>query len=84
MVVPSIPTVFAYSPNQIPIFGEEYYDYWSSQMKTIFISQDLWEIVESTYPEPPPARSSYTWNDAQQKLYKENVKKDASALQYIQ
>ncbi|GMP55784.1 hypothetical protein CsSME_00020504 [Camellia sinensis var. sinensis] len=83
MAVPSILTIFAYSPNQIPIFGGEHYDYWSSQMKTIFISQDLWEVVESTYPEPPLVGSSSNWSDAQQKLYRENVKKDASALRYI-
>lgn len=29
--------LFAYSPSQVPIFDGEHYDYWSSQMKIIFI-----------------------------------------------
>ena len=52
-------------------------------MKTFFLSQDLWEVVESTYEEPPKESTS-TWTEAQQKLYKENSKKDASALRYIE
>jgi hypothetical protein len=26
---------------------------WSSQMETIFISQDLWSLVDEGYGEPP-------------------------------
>jgi len=42
-------TYFTYSPSQIPIFDGEHYEYWSSQMETIFLSQDLWDVVEQGY-----------------------------------
>ena len=29
------------------------YEYWSLTMKAIFISQDVWEIVEKGYTKPP-------------------------------
>jgi Domain of unknown function (DUF4219) len=32
-----------------PVFDGESYDYWSIKMKTLLISQDLWEIVEECY-----------------------------------
>lgn len=31
---------------------EESNDYWSIRIKTIFISHDLWEMVEDDYEEP--------------------------------
>jgi hypothetical protein len=31
----------------------KHYDYWSSQMETIFISQDLCSLVDEGYGEPP-------------------------------
>ena len=52
-------------------------------METFFISQDLWEVIEESYDEPS-SEASATWTNAQQKQYKENVKKDANALRYIQ
>jgi len=36
----------------IPIFNGEKYEYWSIKMKTLFKSQDLWDLVENGYPEP--------------------------------
>ncbi|XP_057418661.1 uncharacterized protein LOC130712864 [Lotus japonicus] len=39
-------SVFSYTTSQIPVFNGEHYDYWSSQMETIFLSQDLWDVVE--------------------------------------
>ena len=32
-----------------PVFDGESYDYWSIKMKTLLISQDLWDIVEEGY-----------------------------------
>lgn len=38
----------------IPIFygDEKSYDYCNIQMKILFMSQDLWKIVEDGYEEP--------------------------------
>uniref|UniRef100_A0A803LNQ1 UBN2 domain-containing protein n=1 Tax=Chenopodium quinoa TaxID=63459 RepID=A0A803LNQ1_CHEQI len=47
-------------------------------MKTLFKSQELWDIVETGYTEPDPAPATPT-----QQL-KENRKKDAKALLFIQ
>uniref|UniRef100_A0A803MEP4 Uncharacterized protein n=1 Tax=Chenopodium quinoa TaxID=63459 RepID=A0A803MEP4_CHEQI len=69
---------FSYSQPTLPIFDGEHYDYWSSQMQTFFISQDLWELVEGGYEDLPENP-----NEAQQKLHKENKKIDALALRYI-
>nr|GFA79898.1 UBN2 domain-containing protein [Tanacetum cinerariifolium] len=38
-------------PPQIPIFKGDSYEFWSIKMKTLFISQDLWEYVESGHAE---------------------------------
>ena len=84
MVSNSIPTLFIYSPSQVPIFEGEHYDYWSSQMETFFISQDLWEIIEDGYAKSPETGSSSTWTPAQQNRFKENKKRDATALRFIQ
>ncbi|KAA8529716.1 hypothetical protein F0562_034184 [Nyssa sinensis] len=81
MAASSSTMLFAYSPNQVPIFDGGSYDYWSSQMQTIFISQDLWDIIEDGYKEPPGDPS--TWTQAQKKQHKENIQKDASALRLI-
>ena len=54
-------------------------------MQIIFISQDLWDIVEGSYAEPPqPHDVAKDWTTKRQREYKENVKKDACALRYIQ
>lgn len=36
---------------QIPIFNGKNYDYWSIRMKTLFSSQDVWDLVENGFPE---------------------------------
>jgi hypothetical protein len=66
---------------QVPIFSGENYDFWSIKMKTLFVSIDLWEMVESGY-EIPESTSSLT--NAQKKELKENRSKDAGALGMIQ
>lgn len=68
-------SVFSYTSSQTPIFDGEHYDYWNSQMETIFLSQDLWDIVEEGYEDSA---------DPNSKDYKENVKKNATALRVIQ
>ncbi|XP_074298520.1 uncharacterized protein LOC141629410 [Silene latifolia] len=39
----------------IPIFKGEKYHLWSLRMKTMFKSQELWDLVEVGYTEPTPA-----------------------------
>ncbi|XP_022865913.1 uncharacterized protein LOC111385730 [Olea europaea var. sylvestris] len=78
-------SMFSYTPNQVPIFEGEHFDYWSSQMETLFISQDLWEVVEDGFPEPDDnEEEEEEWTEAQQKDYKKNLRRDASALRFIQ
>uniref|UniRef100_A0A803MD58 Retrovirus-related Pol polyprotein from transposon TNT 1-94-like beta-barrel domain-containing protein n=1 Tax=Chenopodium quinoa TaxID=63459 RepID=A0A803MD58_CHEQI len=62
----------------IPIFKGEKYHLWSLKMKTMFKSQELWDLVENGYDEPNLAPAI---PDAQ---LKENRKKDAKALFFIQ
>jgi hypothetical protein len=64
---------------KVPIFSSENYDFWS--MKTLFVSIDLWEMVESGYEIP---ESTSTLTEAQKKELKENKSKDARALGMIQ
>ena len=66
---------------QVLIFSGENYDFWSIKMKTLFVSIDLWEMVESGY-EIPESTSSLT--NVQKKELKENKSKDAGALRMIQ
>ena len=54
-------------------------------MKTLFISLDLWDIVEEGYETvtaSPEVKA--TWTVHQHKENKENVMKDAKALSFIQ
>ncbi|KAG6506237.1 hypothetical protein ZIOFF_031559 [Zingiber officinale] len=69
-------TFFTYSPSQIPIFEGEHYEYWSSQMETIFISQDLWDVVKQKF--------EIVAEEETEKQLKENIKKNATALRIIQ
>ncbi|XP_073040319.1 uncharacterized protein [Primulina eburnea] len=57
----------------IPLFKGECYEFWSIKMKTLFKSQDLWDLVENGYSE----------EDEEAKV-KENKKRDAKALFFIQ
>ena len=54
-------TMFSYSQSQVPIFEGEDYRYWSDQMMFFFISQDLWELIEEDYEEPPTTSSNTAW-----------------------
>lgn len=52
MATTTIPTYFSYSENLFPSFEGENYTYWSLQMKTLFMLQDLWELVEDRFELP--------------------------------
>ncbi|CAL2278753.1 unnamed protein product [Prunus armeniaca] len=69
--------------NLMPIFDGENYEYWSLQMKTLFISQDLWDLVEDGYEEQEKTSMGKATPELQQAL-KENRKRDAKALFLIQ
>ncbi|KAL4334611.1 hypothetical protein GQ457_07G011520 [Hibiscus cannabinus] len=58
----------------IPIFQGNNYGVWSTKMKTLFISQDLWELVEKGYSEEGVAVEAL----------RDYKKKDAKALFFIQ
>lgn len=57
----------------IPIFNGEKYQFWSTKMRTLFKSQELWELVEEGFND----------TDDEARL-KENKKKDSKALFIIQ
>mgnify|MGYP006953310449 CR=1 FL=1 len=80
----TLPTLFSYAPSQVPIFEGVHYEYWSNQMETFFLSQNLWDVVEDGYAEPPESASSSDWTPAHQQQYKENIQRNATALRYIQ
>lgn len=62
------------SQPQIPVFKGESYEFWSIKMSTLFKSQDLWDYVENGYSE----------EGLDDGRLKENQKKDAKALFFIQ
>ena len=64
------------NPSQpsLPLFQGAGYDIWSTKMKTLFISQDLWDLVEKGYSETSVSADTL----------KELWKKDAKALFFIQ
>ncbi|XP_059439044.1 ankyrin repeat-containing protein At5g02620-like isoform X2 [Corylus avellana] len=64
------------NPSQpsLPLFEGAGYDIWSIKMKTLFISQDLWDLVEKGYSEIGVSADTL----------KELRKKDAKALFFIQ
>ncbi|KAL4195338.1 hypothetical protein AMTRI_Chr05g72830 [Amborella trichopoda] len=63
--------------------GEDY-ESWSLQMKTLFISQDLLDIVEEGYSVPESVAALESWSQAKHNEYKENKRRDAKALLFIQ
>jgi len=54
--------------NLMPIFDGENYEYWSLQMKTLFISQDLWDLVEDGYEELEKTSTRKATPESQQAL----------------
>jgi len=53
-------------------------------METIFISQDLWTLVDEGFAEPPQEGSFASWSEEDAKDYKQNVQRNAIALRIIQ
>ncbi|KAK2966032.1 hypothetical protein RJ640_012291 [Escallonia rubra] len=67
-------------PN-ISIFDGEQNEEWRMKMRTLFVSQDVWELVENGYEDPDDIS---TLTLAQQEKLRENKKEDAKALYFIQ
>ncbi|KAI5335543.1 hypothetical protein L3X38_025676 [Prunus dulcis] len=65
-----------------PIFNGENFDFWQIKMKTIFRSYELWDVVENGYKTPTKGAEELT--EAERKLMRENLVKDARALGIIQ
>ncbi|XP_026459769.1 uncharacterized protein LOC113360476 [Papaver somniferum] len=65
----------------IPIFHGENYDFWAIKMKTLFMSQEVWEIVQDGYDE---IEDTSTLDQTQKDLLKESRRKNAKAYMYIQ
>lgn len=64
-----------------PIFNGENFDFWQIKMKTIFRSYEQWNMVESGNRAPAKEEEL---TEAERKLLRENVVKDARALAIIQ
>ncbi|CAN6713113.1 unnamed protein product [Malus baccata var. baccata] len=65
-----------------PVFNGENFDFWQIKMKTIFRSHELWDLVENEYE--TPAKKEEELTEAEKKLMRENMVKDARALGIIQ
>ncbi|KAL2461376.1 DUF4219 domain-containing protein [Abeliophyllum distichum] len=65
----------------VPIFSGEHFDHWSVKMRTVLMSEDLWECVEEGYEAPNPTRTLTT---EEKQRFRENRKNDAKALSLIQ
>eukprot|EP01018_Ginkgo_biloba_P039433 Gb_15074 [translate_table: standard] len=69
---------------QIPQFTGENYEYWSIKMKTLPLSQDLWELVEGGFYEPTDQNALNALTSDQRTQLRDNRKKDNRALFAIQ
>ncbi|CAN6695702.1 unnamed protein product [Malus baccata var. baccata] len=62
---------------QTPIFSIVNYDFWRTKLRTIFVSHDLWSLIEDGYVVP---LSTVVLTETQTRELKENIKRDAKAL----
>lgn len=69
------------SETRVPIFNGENYDFWVIKMETMFISRELWSLVEEGYTKPAEGAELTV---AQRSELKSNIKKDAKALNILQ
>eukprot|EP00253_Pinus_taeda_P036700 PITA_36700 len=68
---------------QLPQFNGKNYDYWAITMRTLFASQDLWELVEDGFEEPIDENEFNRLTPAEKDLLKSNRKKDSKALVFL-
>jgi len=67
----------------MPTFDGNNYEYWSIMMKTMFMYQDVWEVIENGFPEPTNATTLNALSNAQRNLLKENKIKSTKVLNLI-
>ncbi|XP_057535290.1 uncharacterized protein LOC130813472 [Amaranthus tricolor] len=75
--------IFNAQVNWVPIFKGEKFDQWSMQMKSIFITQGIWEIIEDGYEKPKDANEEASWDASKRGQYKQNIRRDHYALSII-
>ena len=64
----------------LPMFNGKNYDYWSITMRALFVSKELWELVEDGFEEPANEEEFEDLTQAERELLKSNKKKDSKAL----
>jgi hypothetical protein len=69
---PTTTMVLIFLQPQIPIFKGENYGFWSIKMKTLFLSQELWDLVENGYTEPTNAQAIVGLTQVQRDQLREN------------
>ncbi|XP_050125563.1 uncharacterized protein LOC126602711 [Malus sylvestris] len=67
---------------RVLVFNGENFDFWLIEMKTIFRSHELWDLVENGYETLTKKEEELT--KTEKKLMRENVVKDARAIGIIQ
>jgi len=70
-----------FSSVPLPVFTGENFDLWKLKLKTYFISQKLWDIVQSGYTKPDNIE---TLSKEKRKKLKHSEQKDAQALFVLQ
>ena len=70
-----------FSSVPLPVFTGENFDLWKLKLKTYFISQKLWDIVQSGYTKPDNIE---TLSEEERKKLEDSEQKDAQALFVLQ
>jgi len=65
----------------LPVFTGKNFDLWKLKLKTYFISQKLWDIVQSGYTKPDNIE---TLSEEERKKLEDFEQKDAQALFVLQ
>lgn len=60
---------------QIPIFTGKNYDFWEIKRKTLFCSQDVWDLVENGFAKPPYQTTFQALTQGEKDQRKDNKKR---------
>ncbi|KAG6520057.1 hypothetical protein ZIOFF_017087 [Zingiber officinale] len=74
--------VFTYSQQGIPIFVGQDFELWNVLMRTVFVSHELWDVIDEGYIAHTQEEVA-AFTNAQKKEHKENKTKDAKALSFM-
>ena len=69
---------------QPPSFNGKNYDTWAKKMKTIMVSNDLWEFIINGFNDVTDATQYAALTNNQKTQLKESRRKDAKALSMIE